>query len=94
MGELNEAAVPTLWTLAQDDAHPKQQRQARAYLTSWGLRLLEGPQTDSPEDAPHRYRPRLRAYNRTTARAARLIEAHWAEIYLPSWCDIIASGTA
>ena len=94
LGELNEAAVPTLWTLAQDDAHPKQQRQARAYLTSWGLRLLEGPQTDSPEDAPHRYRPRLRAYNRTTARAARLIEAHWAEIYLPGWCDVIASGTA
>ena len=94
LGELNEAAVPTLWTLAQDDAHPKQQRQARAYLTSWGLRLLEGPQVDSPEDAPHRYRPRLRAYNRTTARAARLIEAHWAEIYLPGWCDVIASGTA
>ena len=94
LGELNEAAVPTLWTLAQDDAHPKQQRQARAYLTSWGLRLLEGPQADSPEDAPHRYRPRLRAYNRTTARAARLIEAHWAELYLSGWYDVIASGTA
>lgn len=94
LGELNEAAVPTLWALAQDDAHPKQQRQARAYLTRWGLRLLEGPQSDSPENAPHRYCPRLRAYNRTTARAARLIEAHWAELYLSGWYDVIASGTA
>lgn len=94
LGELNEAAVPTLWALAQDDAHPKQQRQARAYLTRWGLRLLEGPQSDSPENAPHRYCLRLRAYNRTTARAARLIEAHWAELYLPGWYDVIASGTA
>ena len=94
LGELNAAAVPVLWEIAQsEDAELARQAQARL---SWWANLLIGADWDAVNPAPEgivpppmKPQPDPRSWNRDTARAVELLYDHWYEYYIVDFWEYL-----
>ena len=76
IGQLSDAAVPTLWELANSD-NPELASEACRYLVLRGQQILTFDESGTPVSTSLD----LRAYNRDTSRAREILLQHWTQIY-------------
>ena len=96
LGQLNDAAVPVLWELAQSEDEDIR-LQARAHLSRRANDLLgadwdvynTNPHPECTVPPPMVPRLDLRAWNRDTARAMELLYIHWDSFYIVDFWEYI-----